>query len=139
MYTIAGARVVDAIIHNPLFLPGSKTVFKPVVFAAGQQLLLGAVVGQVTATGKLVLSVKTAVDGSQVPYGIVPETIDTTAAGPNGVAGDTNADVVVQAYVNASAVYADVSWGATPDLAWAALEPLFRPLSIFGRFPGYSG
>ena len=46
----------------------------------------GTVLGKITATGKLTTSVAAANDGSQVPYAIAAETVDTTAADANGVA-----------------------------------------------------
>lgn len=60
-------------------------ITKAVTIAAGQNLVEGAVLGQITADGadkgKLVLSVAAAEDGSQVPYAILSsKAIDATAA-----------------------------------------------------------
>lgn len=51
-----------------------------VTLAAGQNLARGAVVGKITASGKYILSLSGAVDGSQVPDAIVAEPADATAA-----------------------------------------------------------
>jgi len=49
-----------------------------VTVAAGQNLELGAVVGRVTATGKIKRFDPAATDGSEKPIGIVLETVDAT-------------------------------------------------------------
>lgn len=45
----------------------------------GQNLTRGAVLGRITASGKLNLSLSAAVDGSEVPYAILAEDKDATA------------------------------------------------------------
>jgi len=45
----------------------------------GQNLVRGAVLGQITASGKLTLSVLAAADGSEVPYAILSGDTDATA------------------------------------------------------------
>lgn len=56
----------------------------PCVIAAGQVLERGSVMGRVTASKKLVLSVAAANDGSQVPTGILPFDVDSTDEDKNG-------------------------------------------------------
>lgn len=135
---IAGARVVDSIMHNGLYLPGKAPTTEPVQYAIGQQLIIGAVLGQITLTGQYILSVKTATDGSQVPSAVAVEPVDTTATGPGGLTA-VNGTAILNGQLNASALTIDPSWGATIDLAWAAVQPALRNVAIFGRFPGYSG
>ncbi len=48
---------------------------------AGQVLPRGALLGKITATGKLPLSTSAATDGSQNPYGILYDAYDMTASG----------------------------------------------------------
>ncbi|WP_145181827.1 head decoration protein [Pseudomonas sp. URMO17WK12:I11] len=48
------------------------------VIAAGQQLLRGAVLGQVTASGEYLLCKAAAEDGSQTPKVILDQDVDTT-------------------------------------------------------------
>jgi hypothetical protein len=50
------------------------------VIAAGQNLPRGAVLGKVTADGKLKLLDKNATDGSQNVYAILAEAVDATSA-----------------------------------------------------------
>ncbi|MGI4798496.1 MAG: head decoration protein [Janthinobacterium lividum] len=52
---------------------------------AGQALPRGALLGRITASGKLTLSTATATDGSQVPYGILYDAYDATAGDLAGV------------------------------------------------------
>lgn len=70
---------VSALIENPLFMPGKDPILAPFKFSIGQALKAGSVLGAVTATGELVLSVAAAGDGSQIPTAILLEDLDTTA------------------------------------------------------------
>lgn len=54
-------------------------VTESVTVLDGQTLTRGAVLGKITASGKVVLSLAAAVDGSEVPYAILAE--DVTADG----------------------------------------------------------
>ena len=49
------------------------------VLITGQNLVRGAVVGKITASGKVNLSLSAAVDGSQNVFGIVADDVDATA------------------------------------------------------------
>lgn len=51
---------------------------EPAILLAGQNLKRGALLGKITASGKFVLSTSAAVDGSQVPVGILVD--DTNAS-----------------------------------------------------------
>jgi hypothetical protein len=50
-----------------------------VTLAAGQNLTRGALLGVITASGKYVLSLSAAVDGSQVPSAVLAETTNAVA------------------------------------------------------------
>lgn len=52
----------------------------PVTLLTGQNLVLGDVVGIVTASGKAIKSLPGASDGSEVPVGILPIAADASAA-----------------------------------------------------------
>lgn len=54
-------------------------VDEQVTLISGQNLLRGAVLGRITASGKYTLSLSAAVDGSQVPAAILA--VDTNATG----------------------------------------------------------
>lgn len=75
-------------------------------------LARGAVLGKITATGKLTLSVVAANDGSQTPYAILAESIDASAA-------DVNAVVYLAATVNSNSL----SYGAGHSAA-TVFDPL---------------
>lgn len=51
-----------------------------VTVITGQNLVRGAVVGMITASGKYNLSLSAAADGSQTPVGILVDDTDATAA-----------------------------------------------------------
>lgn len=87
---------------------------------AAASLVIGTVLGQVTADGKYKVSVETATDGSQTPAAIVVE--DTTIP----AATDTKVLVMYRgpAEVSKGALILDASFtaGALRDAAYAALE-----------------
>lgn len=78
MAEVPGAR---AETYTPDRLVGGDhtLVTEPVTVAAGADLLRGALMGRVTATGKWVLSAAAAADGSQTPRGVLVD--DAAAAG----------------------------------------------------------
>lgn len=107
-------------VYTPdnLFAGDFPVATDTVTIASGQNLKRGAVLGMVTATGKYVLSVATAEDGSEEPVVILAEDIDATG-------GDVTAPVYLTGQFNARAL--TLGEGHTTDSVKAAL----RPLSIF--------
>ena len=53
---------------------------RQITLLTGQNLARGAVLGKITATGKYILSLSAAVDGSEVPDAVLAEATDATAA-----------------------------------------------------------
>ena len=98
-------RTVDSIVFIPLWLPsGTKPVFEVYTILCGQTLPAGAVLGRITASGKLQLAVAAAGDGSQVPMAVLQENLATFAA--DGVTPlDMTLSVAVTGYFNAAALY----------------------------------
>jgi hypothetical protein len=71
---------------------------EPVTLLAGQNLLRGALLGKITASGKYVLSLSAAVDGSQTPAAILVDDTNATAADvvtPAYFRGDFQAQAVI--------------------------------------------
>lgn len=72
----------------------TQIVTIPLTLISGQNLARGAVVGVITASGKLTLSLSAAADGSQTPYGILADDCNATAGDlancPVHVAGEFN-------------------------------------------------
>ena len=69
-------------------------VARKVTVLAGQVLPRGAVLGTITASGKTILSLAAAADGSQTPDLILAEAVDATGADATALAyarGDFNA------------------------------------------------
>ena len=56
-----------------------------VVVVSGQNLVAGAIVGVVTASGKIAEYDNAAVDGTEVAAGVLFEAVDASAADANGV------------------------------------------------------
>ena len=124
-------RTVDAIVPNPLLLPGKRHLTMPFTILGGRFLMAGSVLGQVAASGKLVLSVAAAGDGSQVPVGILAE--DVNAYDFSGSALDVGVPVYVQGMFNETAL----TFGAGQTIA--LLRNALRALGIFTMAPGFSG
>lgn len=77
------------------------------VLQAGQVLPRGAVVGTVTASGKLVLSTQAASDGSQNPIGILADSYDSTVGDLAGCA------VYERGEFNENAITLGAGWTVT--------------------------
>ena len=68
----------DAWATDRLVAGLTQLVSETLPLAQGQALPRGAVLGRVTASGKLTLSTAAATDGSQVPYGVLADDADAT-------------------------------------------------------------
>lgn len=90
------------------------------VIAAGQQLVRGSVLGQITAGGQYKLSESAADDGSEVPVVVLDADIDTTggaAPGPLMLTGEV--------------LGSELTLGTGHTVA--AVKAALRPLSLFVR------
>lgn len=105
-------------VPDQLVAGNLKLVTQTVTFAAGATYLRGQVVGRVTATGAYMACIKTATDGSQVPCGIVIDTVDASAASQTG-------GIYQMGEFNSNYMTYDASWTLS-DLAQA-----LRQWSIF--------
>lgn len=88
------AYVPDALIAQNAHLLHAESV----TLLAGQNLLRGALLGKITATGKYVLSLSAAVDGSQTPAAVLVDDTNATAADvatPAYFRGDFQAQAVI--------------------------------------------
>lgn len=85
--------------YNPKnILAGGTYTTRKVTIITGQNLVAGAVLGKITASGKFNLSLSAAVDGSQTPNMVLAQDIDATAADKEAIAYET-AQVVGTALV----------------------------------------
>ncbi len=75
----AFAGTVSAIVHNPLYMPGSEIKMAPIRLAPNQTLILGSLMGSITATDLWVASDASASDGSEVPRAIILEDLTVGA------------------------------------------------------------
>lgn len=71
-----GTNTQDFLIHGDY----DDLVARKITIITGQNLVRGAVLGKITASGKYNLSLSAASDGSQVPDLILAENIDASAA-----------------------------------------------------------
>jgi len=70
---------VNSVVDR-LFAGDFPAETSPEVLITGQNLVRGAVLGRITASGKLNLSLSAAGDGSEVPFAILAHDTDATAA-----------------------------------------------------------
>jgi hypothetical protein len=77
----------------------TQIVTENCVLLSGQNLKRGTVVGKITASGKVTISASASSDGSQVPYGILLDDYDATAADLGGcgvmVKGEVNDNAII--------------------------------------------
>lgn len=76
---------------------GDNTVTDSGVLITGQDLLRGALLGKITASGKLTLSLSASADGSETPYAILNGDTDATSA-------DTRCPIILSGEVNSGSV-----------------------------------
>jgi hypothetical protein len=106
-------------IPDQLIAGEFKIVTSNITVLSGQGILKrGTVVGAVTASGKYIVSIKTATDGSQVPIAILADDVDATSADAIGGAYQTGE-------FNVNALIYDTGWTAL------TLGAALRPYSIF--------
>ena len=103
---------------DQLIAGNHKLVTDSVTVLSGQVLQRGAVLGKITASGKYVLALNTAADGSQSPAAIAVDYIDASA-------GDVAGGVYLAGEFNGAALI--LGAGITLASATATL----RPLSIY--------
>lgn len=93
-------------------------VSNPITLISGQNLLRGALLGRITASGKLTLSLSAAVDGSQTPAGVLVDDCDASA-------GDKSALM----FVRGDFIAEGVTFGAAHTAA--STQAALRDLGIF--------
>ena len=96
----------------------TQLVSESAILAAGQVLPRGALMGRITASGKLTLSTAAATDGSQVPYGILLDAFDATAG-----------DVTCGVYIRGEFDPDSITFGAGQTRA--GLHDALRAMGIF--------
>jgi Bacteriophage lambda head decoration protein D len=111
--------LVDTYTPDNLIAGETSLVSDAVTVASSAALTRGAVLGKITASGKLILSASAAVDGSQTPYAVLAEDCDASS-------GDvTNVAVYIKGELNENAL----SFGAGHD-ATTVKAPL-RDIGIY--------
>lgn len=133
----ASFRTVDAVVPNELFVYGQVQVEFSAnhVIKAGQNLAVGSVLGLATSggdAGKLKLVTAAAVDGSQNPWGILTEPVDTSSTGTNA---DTGFSVAVSGTFNINALIV----GAGITVTAPAFVEALRLRNLHVKALGFSG
>lgn len=118
---------VASLTKNNLMMPGKDPVLVPWTILTGQDLKAGSVLGVVTASGKAVLSLSAAGDGSEIPRFILLEDLNTASP-----AGDKVFNVAAEGYFNETALV--IGTGHTADSIRVAL----RDRGIYLSAPRYS-
>lgn len=77
---VAGVTNQGTFTPDGLIAGHDDLMTRKVTLASGQNLARGALLGRITASGKYVLSLSAAADGSQNPAAILAEACDASAA-----------------------------------------------------------
>ena len=80
------SSLVETVGRDNLIAGNMKISTEGVTVLTGQTLTRGAVIGIIAASGKAVLSLAASGDGSEVPYAIIAEDVDASAADVEAVA-----------------------------------------------------
>lgn len=115
---LAGGEVFGAMNITPLFAGQAPVVTEEAIVDTGV-LAKYTVVGKITTTGKVVALNPAGADGSQVPYGILTQAVDATAA-------DVRAAVYTGGFFNDAALVWPVH---------AAYDTLIERQAAFARTP----
>jgi hypothetical protein len=94
----ASGKTDETFTPEQVIIGGSDVITRPETFKSGANVAALTVCGRITASGKLIKSVQTASDGSQVPVAICIEDVASSGAdkvGPAYIAGEFNVDGVV--------------------------------------------
>jgi len=94
----ASGKTDETFTPEQVVIGASDVITRPETFKSGADVVTLGVCGRITATGKLILSVQTAVDGSQVPCAIAITEVDSSGAdrvAPAYIAGEFNIDALV--------------------------------------------
>jgi Bacteriophage lambda head decoration protein D len=95
---VAAGHIDESIGIEQVIVAGSDVITRPQTFASGANVAALTVCGRITASAKLVKSVATASDGSQVPCAICIGDVASAAAdkvGPAYITGEFNLDALV--------------------------------------------
>lgn len=94
----ASGKTDETFTPEQVIVGASDVITRPEIFKSGADVVALAVCGRITASGKLIKSVQTASDGSQVPCGIALADVASAGAdktGPAYIAGEFNIDALV--------------------------------------------
>ncbi len=93
------ANTIGTYEYDDLVAGGTmQVVTEPVKLKSGASYVRGTVLGKVTATGEATIVNSAASDGSQTPYGILADDVDSTGESKPAVAyltGEFNEDALV--------------------------------------------
>lgn len=88
-YERAGYSQQDPTSHKSLLANSDDITTRKITVLSGQVQPAGAVMGKITASSKLVLSLSASSDGSQTPEMILAEDVDATAGDVEAIAYET--------------------------------------------------
>jgi len=112
----APGYTIDSYITDRLMAGSKNLVTTPGTLGAGK-IQRGTVLGQITATGQFITCIKTAIDGSAVPCGVLVDDADASIAA-------VPCYVYTSGEFNANAISFDASWTI------ATLQPALRQSGI---------
>ena len=78
-----------AVFSVPQILADGKYTTRKVTILSGQTIVPGHVLGKITASGKYIVSLSAAVDGSQIPDFIAESAVDATGGDKEAIVYET--------------------------------------------------
>jgi len=111
----------ETITPGDLLVNDYPVATQPCTILSGEVLLRGAVLGRITASKKLILSLSAAVDGSQVPVSVLAVAVDASGG-----------DVESSQYVSAAFDAAKLTFGTgiDADITEAAFRAASAPMFV---------
>lgn len=94
----ASGKTDETYTPEQVVIGASDVITRPETFKSGADVAALTVLGRITASGKLIKSVNTASDGSEIPVAIAVENVASAGAdkvGPAYIAGEFNVDALV--------------------------------------------
>ncbi len=109
----------DAFVPDKLIASNPQLLVSiPITVISGQNLVRGALLGKITASGKYNLSLSAAVDGSQTPAAVLVDDVDASAGDKPGLA-----------YIRGDFIAEGLTYGTAHTAA--SVEAALRDLGIF--------
>lgn len=105
------SRSTDTSVLNKNIVADGNITTRKVTILTGQNLVAGSVIGKITASGKYILSLSAAADGSEVPDMVLAQDVDATGGDVEAIAYETATVVATALTLGAGHTVASIRAG----------------------------